>query len=120
MPLQKTVSIGPANLDFYYKVHNCCLFRDSAKVEITYWYSRDDYIAGVPFAGAEQYTAVDIEEQRNDANEVIVEAVTAYTDYFDAPVTFEEGLTPRQVLFKRGYVYLKTLPEFANATDVDV
>ncbi len=116
MPLQKTVSVGPANLDFYYKVHNCCLFRDSAKVEVVYWYSRDDYIAGVPFVNAAQYIAIDIEEQRNDANEVIVEAVTSFTDYFANTAILPEN----QSAFKNAYLYLKTLPDFATATNVDV
>jgi hypothetical protein len=114
MALQKIVNWCVTPL--YYKVHNVPLFRDKAQIEVVYWHSKADHDAGMPFVGAEQYTVVDVAEQLDTDNNIIAPAKPAFTDYLNNTTLLESGNSP----FKNAYFYIKTLPEFQNATDVDL
>lgn len=127
MALLKTVELGGVTLNKIYRVDSCFPFRNLAKMELVYWYiSNADLAANnypqpvngvhVGFDGAEQYTAVDIAEQLDAEGNVSAPAITAYTDYFSNAVLIADGNSP----FKNAYEYVKTLPEFAGATGVDV
>jgi hypothetical protein len=42
--------------------------------------------------------------------------INAYDDFFSPIALSPEGVTPQ----KQAYLYIKTLPEFANSVDIDV
>ncbi len=127
MALLKTVELGGKTLNRVYRVDSCFPFRNMAKMEFVFWYISDEDLAAnnypqpvngvhVDFDGAEQYVAIDVEEQIDNEGNVVSPAKTSYTDYFSNSVLIAEDNSP----FKNAYEYAKTLPEFAGAQDVDL
>ena len=117
MALQKINDVGGVNVNFYYVVHSCPLEWNSATIRVAYWWCRDDCVVrNLPPKGFLTFTARNRPARLDGNGNVLEAAITTFNTYFANDVLLQAGNSPR----KNAYLYLKTLPEFATATDIDV
>lgn len=117
MALQIAIEDNNTGVDFnYWRLGNVILFHDRkiCKVEILGFLNRDKYLANPSKFITRQYDVVNTPASGEGEN--FVEAVNNYDTYFSASVLNALGMNPQ----KQAYLYLKTLPEFESATDIDV
>ena len=117
MALQIAIEDPNTGIEFnYWRLGNVILFHDRkiCKIEILGFVNRDRYLVDKTKFIARQYDVLNIPAYGE--GEDATEAVNNYNDYFAPEVLDAEGLNPQ----KQAYLYLKTLPDFATATDVDL
>ena len=113
MALQITIEDPNTGAEFnYWLLGNVILFHDRkvCKIEILGYLTRDRYLADKTKFIARQYDVVNTPESGEGA------AVNNYDTYYAPTVLDALNMNPQ----KQTYLYLKTLPDFADATDIDV
>lgn len=119
MALQIAIEDNNTGVEFsYWRLGNVILFHDRkvCKIEILGFVNRDRYLVDKTKFIARQYDVVNIPAIEATENTPAVAAINNYDDYFAPVILDAEGLNPQ----KQAYLYLKTLPEFTNAIDVDL
>ena len=117
MALQKAIEDNNTGIEFnYWRLGNVIIFHDRkiCKIEILGYVNRDRYLADKTKFIARQYDVVNTPSYGEGEN--FVDAVNNYDTYY-APMMLDAlNMNPQ----KQAYLYLKTLPDFDTATDVDV
>lgn len=117
MALQIAIEDSNTGVEFnYWRLGNVILFHDKkiCKIEIFGYLSRDRYLADKTKHVARQYHVINT--PASGEGDDFVEAANNYDTYYAPEILDAEGLNPQ----KQAYLYLKTLPAFTGATDVDV